>query len=666
MMQKLLWAASVCCTTLACTPKTEVSSPDGSIRLKFAADRKSGEMRYTVSVGDRPLFGPSLLGLEAAEADLAHDFRVDGAEYASVDEEWTQPWGENKRNRSRYNEMTVALHRGGEVRLTMRFRLFDDGLGFRYEYEVPACDSLVVTGELTEFRFAADGDTWTVPADSGVCEPLCRAMPLRDLGDADTPATFRVAGLYGSIHEAALYDYPEMTLRRCDSLAFRCDLAPLPDGTKARVAGRFVTPWRTVQLASEAVGLINSSLILNLNEPSKIGDTEWIRPMKCIGVRWPTPSEADSRTAEERYDAATEQVKRYLEFAADNRIDAVLIGRSEGREARDSARRSDCCGPYRDFDIAAIAGYARDLGIELIGCRGTDDCVSGCGRQLDSALMRYAGLGMHNLMTDFSGTLPDGCSRRSQYGVRHCRRVVEAAARHCMTVDMREPVKDCGIRRTWPNMMSREGARGKEWDAWSAGNPPSHEVTLPFTRLLAGPMDFTPGTFDILYENTRNSPRRKLWNCGPEVDMRVNTTLAKQIAEWVIIYSPVQMASDLIENYEGHPAFRFFRDFDADCDWSRALAGEPGEFVAVVRRAGENYFLGAATDEQPRTLSLPLDFLKPGTKYRATIYADGPDADWKTNPTSYTISEREVSSADTLEVAMAPGGGQAVSFMPAI
>ena len=427
MMQKLLWAAFVCCTTLACTPKTEVSSPDGSIRLKFAADRKSGEMRYTVSVGDRPLFGPSLLGLEAAEADLAHDFRVDGAEYASVDEEWTQPWGENKRNRSRYNEMAVALHRGGEVRLTMRFRLFDDGLGFRYEYEVPACDSLVVTGELTEFRFAADGDTWTVPADSGVCEPLCRAMPLRDLGDADTPATFRVAGLYGSIHEAALYDYPEMTLRRCDSLAFRCDLAPLPDGTKARVAGRFVTPWRTVQLASEAVGLINSSLILNLNEPSKIGDTEWIRPMKCIGVRWPTPSEADSRTAEERYDAATEQVKRYLEFAADNRIDAVLIGRSEGREARDSARRSDCCGPYRDFDIAAIAGYARDLGIELIGCRGTDDCVSGCGRQLDSALMRYAGLGMHNLMTDLPGiaprrllppqpircaSLPDGSSRR--------------------------------------------------------------------------------------------------------------------------------------------------------------------------------------------------------------------------------------------------------------
>lgn len=661
MMQKLLWAAFVCCTTLACTPKTEVSSPDGSIRLKFAADRKSGEMRYTVSVGDRPLFGPSLLGLEAAEADLAHDFRVDGAEYASVDEEWTQPWGENKRNRSRYNEMTVALHRGGEVRLTMRFRLFDDGLGFRYEYEVPACDSLVVTGELTEFRFAADGDTWTVPADSGVCEPLCRAMPLRDLGDADTPATFRVAGLYGSIHEAALYDYPEMTLRRCDSLAFRCDLAPLPDGTKARVAGRFVTPWRTVHLASEAVGLINSSLILNLNEPSKIGDTEWIRPMKCIGVRWPTPSKADSRTAEERYNAATEQVKRYLEFAADNRIDAVLIGRSEGREVRDSARCSDCCGPYRDFDIAAIAGYARDLGIELIGCRGTDDCVSGCGRQLDSALMRYAGLGMHNLMTDFSGTLPDGCSRRSQYGVRHCRRIVEAAARHCMTVDMREPVKDCGIRRTWPNMMTRSYGCG---DARCAGGPPSHGVMLPFTRLLAGPMGCASGTFDILSECARDSVRFGLRDCMEEAGMRVNSTLAGQIADWVILYSPLQMASDRIEHYEGHPAFRFFRDFDPDCDWSRALAGEPGEYVVVVRRAGDRFYFGAATNERPRTLHFELDFLEPEVTYEAAIYADAPDADWRTDPTACDVSVRYVTSADAIDVVLAPGGGQAISFLP--
>ena len=415
------------------------------------------------------------------------------------------------------------------------------------------------------------------------------------------------------------------------------------------------------------MGLINSSLILNLNEPSKIGDTSWIRPMKYVGVWWGMHLGVETWAMDDRHGATTENAKRYIDFAAANNIQGVLFeGWNEGWENWGGSQSFDFTKPYADFDIAEIVRYARERGIEIIGHHETGGNIPDYEHQLERAVKWYADLGIHNLKTGYAGGISGGNNHHGQYMVRHYQHVVETAAKYRMTVNAHEPIKDCGIRRTWPNMMSREGARGKEWDAWSAGNPPSHEVTLPFTRLLAGPMDFTPGTFDILYENTRNSPRRKLWNCGPEVDMRVNTTLAKQIAEWVIIYSPVQMASDLIENYEGHPAFRFFRDFDADCDWSRALAGEPGEFVAVVRRAGENYFLGAATDEQPRTLSLPLDFLKPGTKYRATIYADGPDADWKTNPTSYTISEREVSAADTLEVAMAPGGGQAVSFMPAM
>ena len=585
----------------------------------------------------------------------------------SVDETWTQPWGENKENRSRYNEMAVRLRNGGGVRLTLRFRVFDDGLGFRYEYEACGADSLRVTDELTEFRFAADGDSWTIPASFDTYELLYRKLPLSELADANTPATFKVGGLYGSIHEAALYDFPEMTLRKTDGLAFKSDLAPLPDGTKAHVGNKFTTAWRTVQLAPDAVGLINSSLILNLNEPSKIGDTSWIRPMKYVGVWWGMHLGVETWAMDDRHGATTENAKRHIDFAAANNIQGVLFeGWNEGWENWGGSQSFDFTKPYADFDIAEIVRYARERGIEIIGHHETGGNIPDYERQLERAVKWYADLGIHNLKTGYAGGISGGNNHHGQYMVRHYQHVVETAAKYRMTVNAHEPIKDCGIRRTWPNMMSREGARGKEWDAWSAGNPPSHEVTLPFTRLLAGPMDFTPGTFDILYENTRNSPRRKLWNCGPEVDMRVNTTLAKQIAEWVIIYSPVQMASDLIENYEGHPAFRFFRDFDADCDWSRALAGEPGEFVAVVRRAGENYFLGAATDEQPRTLSLPLDFLKPGTKYRATIYADGPDADWKTNPTSYTISEREVSSADTLEVAMAPGGGQAVSFMPAI
>lgn len=650
----------------ACSQNTGVTSPDGTIRLAFAVD-SAGRMTYSVTDGGVRLFEPSRLGFEAAEADLGGGFAVENVSRTSVDETWTQPWGENKENRSRYNEMAVRLRNGGGVRLTLRFRVFDDGLGFRYEYEACGADSLRVTDELTEFRFAADGDSWTIPASFDTYELLYRKLPLSELADANTPATFKVGGLYGSIHEAALYDFPEMTLRKTDGLAFKSDLAPQPDGTKAHVGNKFTTAWRTVQLAPDAVGLINSSLILNLNEPSKIGDTSWIRPMKYVGVWWGMHLGVETWAMDDRHGATTENAKRYIDFAAANNIQGVLFeGWNEGWENWGGSQSFDFTKPYADFDIAEIVRYARERGIEIIGHHETGGNIPDYERQLERAVKWYADLGIHNLKTGYAGGISGGNNHHGQYMVRHYQHVVETAAKYRMTVNAHEPIKDCGIRRTWPNMMSREGARGKEWDAWSAGNPPSHEVTLPFTRLLAGPMDFTPGTFDILYENTRNSPRRKLWNCGPEVDMRVNTTLAKQIAEWVIIYSPVQMASDLIENYEGHPAFRFFRDFDADCDWSRALAGEPGEFVAVVRRAGENYFLGAATDEQPRTLSLPLDFLKPGTKYRATIYADGPDADWKTNPTSYTISEREVSAADTLEVAMAPGGGQAVSFMPAM
>lgn len=248
--------------------------------------------------------------------------------------------------------------------------------------------------------------------------------------------------------------------------------------------------------------------------------------------------------------------------------------------------------------------------------------------------------------------------------MRHYRKVVQTAAKYHTTLDVHEPIKDTGIRRTYPNMMTREGARGMEWNAWSEGNPPSHHVTLPFTRLLAGPMDYTPGTFDILYEKTRNLPTRKRWNDLDKGNSRVNTTLAKQIADWVILYSPLQMASDLVENYEGHPAFQFFRDFNPDCDRSEALQGEPGEFVVIMRQAGEKFFLGAATNEDARQLSVPLDFLDSDKTYDAVIYADGDDADWKTNPTSYKIMNKRVTSKDTLNVVMASGGGQAVSFIP--
>ena len=570
-MKSFLFSLAALALCGACSQNTGVTSPDGTIRLAFAVD-SAGRMTYSVTDGGVRLFEPSRLGFEAAETDLGGGFAVENVSRTSVDETWTQPWGENKENRSRYNEMAVRLRNGGGVRLTLRFRVFDDGLGFRYEYEACGADSLRVTDELTEFRFAADGDSWTIPASFDTYELLYRKLPLSELADANTPATFKVGGLYGSIHEAALYDFPEMTLRKTDGLAFKSDLAPLPDGTKAHVGNKFTTAWRTVQLAPDAVGLINSSLILNLNEPSKIGDTSWIRPMKYVGVWWGMHLGVETWAMDDRHGATTENAKRHIDFAAANNIQGVLFeGWNEGWENWGGSQSFDFTKPYADFDIAEIVRYARERGIEIIGHHETGGNIPDYERQLERAVKWYADLGIHNLKTGYAGGISGGNNHHGQYMVRHYQHVVETAAKYRMTVNAHEPIKDCGIRRTWPNMMSREGARGKEWDAWSAGNPPSHEVTLPFTRLLAGPMDFTPGTFDILYENTRNSPRRKLWNCGPEVDMRVNTTLAKQIAEWVIIYSPVQMASDLIENYEGHPAFRFFRDFDADSSRGFAL-----------------------------------------------------------------------------------------------
>lgn len=311
-----------------------------------------------------------------------------------------------------------------------------------------------------------------------------------------------------------------------------------------------------------------------------------------------------------------------------------------------------------------ISRYAREKGIAIIGHHETGGNVLNYERQLDKAYQWYADHGVHSVKTGYAGGLPGGHNHHGQFNVRHYRKVVQTAAKYHTTLDVHEPIKDTGIRRTYPNMMTREGARGMEWNAWSEGNSPEHHVMLPFTRLLAGPMDYTPGIFDILYERAKKNPNRKKWNMMDSKDCRINTTLAKQIANWVVLYSPLQMAADMIENYEGHPAFQFFRDFDADCDWSEALAGEPGDYVVIVRRAKDKFFLGAITDEHQRRVKIALDFLKPDTSYRAVIYADRADADWETNPLAYEIVEKVVTAADSLTISMARGGGQAITFLP--
>ena len=657
-----LFLSCVCLLLFACGGNPEIISPDGRTRLSFVTGA-DGCMAYTVERDGRPLILPSALGLVAQERDLAGGFSVREIVKRSVNETWTQPWGENKILRDCHNEMTAVLKNDDGVLLTLRFRAFDDGVAFRYEWEVPDLDSLTVTDELTEFRFAEDGVSWSIPGNFNTYELLYRELPVSAVENANTPFTFRVDGTYGSIHEAALYDFPEMNLYRTDSLAFKAELAPLPDGIKARIPSKFMTAWRTIQVGDKAVDLINSSLILNLNEPSKIADTSWIKPQKYIGVWWGLHLGTHTWTMGPRHGATTENALRHIDFAAANNIQGVLFeGWNEGWENWGKTQHFDYVKPYADFDLDRIAAYAREKNIELWMHNETGGNIPEYEAALETAMQRYAGLGVHAVKTGYAGGFRDGQLHHSQYGVRHSQRVVETAARYGIVIDAHEPIKDTGIRRTWPNMMTREGARGMEWNAWSEGNSAEYLCTLPFVRLLSGPMDYTPGVFDLDYSRVRGRETgMQEWN-GDNNSCCIKTTLARQIANWVIIYSPLQMASDLIENYEGHPAFQFFRDFDADCDWSEALQGEPGEYIVVVRRADDSFFLGAGTNDEPRTLTQKLGFLKSGMTYTATIYADAPDS--AENPENYRIEKRTVTSADMLEIAMTARGGQAVTFVP--
>ena len=654
-MRYILLAAAA--LLAACTGSRTLTSPDGNIKVVFVLD-DNGQPRYSVEAYGKLLILPSTLGITCTETDFLQFDAGYTISHTSHNEKWTAPWGENKHHINRYNEMAVTLR--GENPMTLRFRAFDDGVALRYELNAP--DSLTVTDELTEFRFTEDGTSWSIAGNFETYELPYRELDISEVQDANTPFTFRTdSGTYGSIHEAALYDYPEMVLRQTDEeRSFVSSLAPLPDGTKARIAGRFTTPWRTIQLGNKAVDLINSSLILNLNEPSKIADTSWIRPHKYVGVWWGMHLGTQTWTMGPRHGATTENAIRHIDFAVENNIGGVLFeGWNQGWENWGGSQHFDYVAPYADFDLARIAEYANENGIELWLHNETGGNIPEYEAEMERAMASYAALGVHTLKTGYAGGFKGGYLHHSQYGVQHYQRVVELAAKYRIMIDAHEPIKATGIRRTWPNMMTREGARGMEWNAWSEGNSSEYLCTLPFVRLLGGPMDYTPGIFDIDY-STANAVGRIEWN-GDNSKCCIKTTLARQIANWVIIYSPLQMAADLIENYEGHPAFTFFRDYDADCDWSRALQGEIGDYIVVVRRAGDRFFLGAGTNAEERRISLPLDFLPAGKTFNATIYGDNPDSD---NPEDYIIEEWRVSADDTLEIHMLPDGGAAVSFIP--
>lgn len=669
--QTILTATVLSILFNSCGNKTNVTSPSGDIEVKVTLN-ENGNAKWQLNAYGNPIIAPSSTGLEAKETNLSDGFEIIDTQTNSQDEVWTQPWGENKTIRDNHKELAVKMENKEGVKLTLRIKAFDDGVGFRYEYET-GLDSLTITAEKTGFEFASDGMSWSIPANFETYELPVREQSISKTENANTPFTFCIGSIYGSIHEAALYDFPEMNLYSDDSLSFRSELAPMPQGFKARVPGKFNTPWRSVQIAESAVGLINSSLILNLNEPCKIEDTSWIQPQKYVGVWWGMHLGTHSWTCDSRHGATTENAIRHIDFAAANNIDGVLFeGWNEGWETWGGRQHFDYCKAYPDFDIEKIAAYAKEKGVELWMHNETGGSIYEYEAALDKAFSMYENLGVHTVKTGYAGGMPGNIRHHSQRGVQHYQKVVEAAAAHKLMIDAHEPIKETGIRRTWPNMMTREGARGMEWNAWSDGNSAEYLCQIPFVRLLSGPMDYTPGVFDIYYKTASEYKTRKEWN-GDYSKTFIKTTLARQIANWVLLYSPLQMACDLIENYEGHPAFQFFRDFDADCDWSKALAGEIGDYIVIARRSGDKFFLGAGTNDQARTIDISLDFLEPGKTYAAAIYADDtnapvisqPDGTKSADKTAYRIINKTVTSKDSLTIEMAQYGGQAISFIPA-
>jgi alpha-glucosidase len=447
--------------------------------------------------------------------------------------------------------------------------------------------------------------------------------------------------------------------------SLRAALAPMADGVKARGRTPFVTPWRTIQLASSVKELAPSLLGLKLNPPSAISNTTWIKPMKYVGIWWGMHINTMTWSSGPKHGATTANAKRYIDFAAANGLGGVLVeGWNTGWDGDWIQNRNafSFTKAYPDYDLAEVARYAHAKGIHLIVHNETSGGIANYERQMDSAFALYHSLGLDAIKSGYvTDTVDGGHSHHGQFMVNHYRHVIQEAAKYGIMVDAHEPIHDTGERRTYPNMMSREGARGQEYNAWGAegGNPPEHETNLFFTRMLAGPMDFTPGIFDILIERGTGRPRR------PD-ESRVRTTLAKQLALYVVLYSPLQMAADLPENYEKQPAFQFIRDVAVDWDTTRVIDGKIGDYVIVARkeRGGPSWFLGAITDEEARTFDVPLSFLTPGQNYIAEVYADGPGANWVTNPLAVKISKRAVTSTSVLHVVLAPGGGQAVRIRP--
>ena len=647
-----------------------ISSPDGTLSVEISVDN-DGRPAYAVKRNGKPVIQPSRLGFIFIDAPkFERNFVIGEHKTRSVDDTWEQPWGERRVIRNHYNELRVTLGEKNALKRSFDvvFRVYDDGLGFRYELpDQLALRDLRISEELTEFDIADPATAWWIPAGEWNREEyLYHRTPVEEVGDAQTPITLRTDdGLHLSIHEAALVDYAGMNLTRVEGRRFRAMLTPgIGDGKVVRSAP-FTTPWRTLQVSDSAAGLIMSSLILNLNEPNKLGDVSWVVPMKYVGVWWEMHLEQKSWASGPKHGATNENVMKHIDFAAKNGLGGVLVeGWNVGWDGDwfGNGEEFSFTQPYPDFDIEKLAAYAKSKNVRLIGHHETSGNAAHYESQMEAGFDLYQKLGIDAVKTGYVADAGQakviGSDGKLHYAwhegqdmARHHQKVVDEAVKRHISVNPHEPIKDTGLRRTYPNWITREGARGMEFSAWGQpGNPPEHEANLAFTRLLAGPMDYTPGIFGMKTRSTDG----------------IATTWAKQLALYVVIYSPLQMAADLLENYEANPRpFQFIKDVPVDWEDTRVLNGEVGDFVTIARkdRHSDNWYLGAITDEQGRELEVPLSFLDPGRTYTAQIYRDGDDAHWKTAPQDIVIEERQVTSTDTLSLRLAPGGGQAIRFI---
>lgn len=688
-----------------------VSSPNGAISVSFSlAD--GGRPTYEMTYKGRPVVKPSHLGLELAkdkhatkgfaETSLMDGFTESHSEVSSFDETWKPVWGETATIRNHYNELLVSLsqdHTGRQMNI--RFRVYDDGMGLRYEF--PQQDSLVyfiVKEEHTQFAMTGDHTAWWLPGDYDTQEQETQESRLSEIRarfhDAVNWSNSSVAnfsetgvqtslqmksqdGLYINIHEAALVNYPAMHLNLDDKhMVFESWLTPDATGNKAYVQVPFNTPWRTVMVSDDARDMLSSNLILNLNEPCKIEDTSWIHSTKYCGVWWEMIVGKSSWNYTDdlpsvdiykvdwkhvrlngRHAANTENVKRYIDFAAKNGLQEVLVeGWNIGWE--DWANRwkwdvFDFVTPYPDFDIQYLNEYAHSKGVKLMMHHETSSSTINYERHLEDALNLMNRYGYDAVKTGYVGDIiPRGDFHFSQSMVNHYQYVVEQAAKHHVMVNGHEAVRPTGLCRTWPNLVGNESARGTEYEAFG-GSAPSHTVILPFTRLQGGPMDYTPGILETQLSTWSDNPS---W---------VRTTLCGQLALYLTMYSPLQMAADLPENYEKYDdAFQFIRDVATDWDDSRYLEAEPARYITVARKAKgtDRWFIGGKCNEDGHQSDLRLDFLDKGKKYVCTVYADAKDADYEKNPKAYTITRRTVKQGDRLRLKMAPGGGFAVSLFP--